>query len=283
MTSGLVDWIIRGRSLNWGTRTYVMGILNVTPDSFSDGGDFFEVEASMTQTQRFAELGVDIIDIGGQSSRPNADEITLDEELRRVLPVIKQIRAINSQTPISIDTTRSQVAEAAIAAGADIINDISGGIEDPNILAIAAQTEAPIILMHRRGNAKTMQQMTTYEDLVGEMLEYFEGQIQKSVAAGIQRHRIGIDPGIGFAKTGPQNIELLQRLQAFQKLNCPILVGTSRKSFIGKILDQPDPKERVWGTAATCSAAIAAGADILRVHDVAEMIQVCQVSDAIWR
>ena len=260
-----------------------MGILNVTPDSFSDGGDYFDVEAAVAQAKHFTQLGVDIIDIGGQSSRPNADEISLEEERHRVVPVIEHIRAADAQTPISIDTTRSQVAAAAIAAGADIINDISGGIEDPNILAIAAQSNAPIILMHRRGNAKTMQQMTNYDDLMGEMVYYFETQIQRGLAAGIKRHHIAIDPGIGFAKTGPQNIEILQKLEQLKSLKCPILVGTSRKSFIGKILDQPDPKQRVWGTAATCSGAIAAGADILRVHDVDEMIQVSRISDAIWR
>jgi dihydropteroate synthase len=277
------DWIIRDHRFSWGQRTYIMGILNVTPDSFSDGGDFWDLEKGVQQAQCFTDLGVDIIDIGGQSSRPNADEISLAEELRRVVPIIEGIRLGQNQTPISIDTTRSEVAAAAIAAGADIINDISGGIEDPKILAIAAQTQSPIILMHRRGNAKTMQTMTEYEDLIGEMLAYFNAQIQRSLDAGIDRRHIAIDPGIGFAKTGPQNIEILQKLAAFQALNCPILVGTSRKSFIGQILDQPDPKQRVWGTAASCCAAIASGADILRVHDLPEMIQVSQVCDNIWR
>lgn len=277
------DWIIRDHRFSWGQRTYIMGILNVTPDSFSDGGDFFDLEKGVQQAQFFTDLGVDIIDIGGQSSRPNADEISLAEELRRVVPIIERIRLGQNQTPISIDTTRSEVAAAAIAAGADIINDISGGMEDPEILAIAAQTQSPIILMHRCGNAKTMQTMTKYEDLIGEMLAYFNAQIQRSIEAGIERRHIAIDPGIGFAKTGPQNIEILQKLSAFQALNCPILVGTSRKSFIGQILDQPDPKQRVWGTAASCCAAIASGADILRVHDVPEIIQVSQVSDVIWR
>ena len=281
--ANLTGWDIRGTQLNWGHKTYVMGILNVTPDSFSDGGDFFELEPSLSQAQRFVDAGVDIIDIGGQSSRPNAEEIPLDEELRRVLPVIEKFRSADLSTPISIDTTRSEVADAAIAAGADIINDISGGLEDPRILTVAAQTKAPIILMHRRGNAKTMQSMTSYTDLLGEMMDYFQAQIQASLNAGIERGLIAIDPGIGFAKTGPQNIELLQRLDEFQSLHCPILIGTSRKSFIGQILDQADPKQRVWGTASSCCAAIANGADILRVHDVPEMIQVSQVADAIWR
>ncbi|MEM9137319.1 MAG: dihydropteroate synthase [Cyanobacteria bacterium P01_F01_bin.42] len=279
----MTNWNIRGTDFSWGERTYVMGILNVTPDSFSDGGDFFELDSSLRQAKQFVQAGVDIIDIGGQSSRPNADEISPEEEMRRVVPVIEQIRDGNVHTPISIDTTRSQVAKAALAAGADIINDISGGLEDPQILAIAAQTQAPLILMHRRGNAKTMQQMTDYGDLIGEIQQYFEQQIQRGVDAGIKRDLIAIDPGIGFAKTGAQNIELLKRLQDFQALDCPILVGTSRKSFIGQILDQPEPKRRVWGTAASCCAAIANGADILRVHDVEEMIQVSRVADAVWR
>lgn len=260
-----------------------MGILNVTPDSFSDGGQFFDLSEAIAQASHMVDVGVDIIDIGGQSSRPNAEEISLEEELSRVIPVIKAVRQRHLNSPISIDTTRAEVARQAIAAGADIINDISGGIFDPDILTVASQAQCPIILMHMRGTPKTMQQMTDYHHLIPDILAVLKQQIQLAVQAGIPPQMIAIDPGIGFAKTSDQNIELLQKLDQFQVLNCPILVGTSRKSFIGNILNEPDPMQRSWGTAATCSAAIAGGADILRVHDVKPMIDVSRVSDAIWR
>lgn len=260
-----------------------MGILNVTPDSFSDGGDFFECDRALVQAQEMRAWDVDIIDIGGQSSRPDADEIPLQAELKRVIPVIQAIRGVDDQTPISIDTTRSEVAQAAIAAGADLINDISGGLEDPRMFSVAAKHQVPMILMHRRGNAKTMQSMTTYGDLVAEVMEFLDQQLQAAVKAGVDRQQLAVDPGIGFAKTFGQNIQLLQSLRRFQRLGAPLLIGTSRKSFIGQILNEPDPKQRVWGTAASCCTAIAQGADILRVHDVPAMTQVSRVADAFWR
>ncbi len=259
-----------------------MGILNVTPDSFSDGGLFNTVESAVDQAQRLEALGIDMLDIGGQSTRPNAEDLSLQAELDRVIPVIKAIRQM-SEVPISVDTTKAAVAAAAIAAGADFINDISGATYDPEMLAAAAQLGVPIVLMHLRGTPQTMQQMTDYQDLVGEVVSWLKLRIEAAVEAGIARHRIAIDPGIGFAKTGPQNIELLRNLSALQSLGCPILIGPSRKSFIGHILNQPDPKRRVWGTAAACCGAIAGGADILRVHDGPEMADVCRVADAIWR
>jgi dihydropteroate synthase len=259
-----------------------MGILNVTPDSFSDGGLFNTLEAAVDQAQRLETAGVDILDIGGQSVRPNAEDLSLQAELDRVIPMIEAIRQV-SEVPISVDTTKAAVAAAAIAAGADFVNDISGATYDPKMLATVAQLGVPIVLMHLRGTSQTMQQMTDYQDLVGEVVSWLKLRIEAAVAAGIARHRIAIDPGIGFAKTGPQNIKLLRNLSALQSLGCPILVGPSRKSFIGHILNQPDPKQRVWGTAAACCGAIAGGADILRVHDGAEMADVCRVADAIWR
>lgn len=259
-----------------------MGVLNVTPDSFSDGGEFNEPAAALAHAQLLVEAGADIIDIGGQSTRPGAEQISVEEELERVLSVLKAIRSVVS-VPISVDTTRAFVAQQAIAAGADFVNDISGGMFDPDMLSIVAQLGVPIVLMHSRGTPQTMQNLTDYQDLIGEIYEFLERQITAAVQAGIERSHLMIDPGIGFAKTAEQNLEILRQLSAFDSLGVPLLVGVSRKSFIGRILNQPEPKRRVWGTAAACCGAIATGADILRVHDVLEMRDVCRVADAIWR
>jgi dihydropteroate synthase len=277
-----VAWSLRDRSFQWGQRTYLMGILNVTPDSFSDGGCFNDLDAAVAQAQKLVDAGMDILDIGGQSTRPQAEDLSLQDELARVIPVIEAIRKV-SDIPLSVDTTKAAVAEAAISAGADLVNDISGATYDPEMLPTVARLEVPIILMHIRGTPQMMQQLTNYTDLSGEIMAFLRSRIEAAVAEGIPRHQIAIDPGLGFAKTGPQNIELLRDLSAFQELDCPILVGPSRKSFIGAILDQPDPTQRVWGTASACCAAIAGGADILRVHDGPQMSDVCRVADAIWR
>jgi dihydropteroate synthase len=277
---------IRGQSFEWGKRTYLMGVLNVTPDSFSNGGEFNSLDSALAQAENMLESGVDIIDIGGQSTRPGAVEISLETELDRVVPVVQMLRQkadIFANVPISVDTTRAQVAKAAVEAGADIINDISGATFDSQMLLTIANLKVPIILMHLRGTPQTMQKLTEYLDLIGEIGEFLEGRIEAAVAAGIDRSQIIIDPGIGFAKTCSQNLEILRELPNFRYLNCPILVGVSRKSFIGQILEQPEAKQRIWGTAAACTGAIANFADILRVHDVREMRDVCRVADAIFR
>ncbi|MEG4200995.1 dihydropteroate synthase, partial [Microcoleus sp. Pol12A5] len=263
-----------------------MGVLNVTPDSFSDGGDFYTIESALVQAENMVKSGVDIIDIGGQSTRPGAAEISLKEEIDRVIPLVQILREkadIFGSVPISVDTTRAQVAKAAVEAGADIINDISGATFDSEMLSTVAKLKVPIILMHIRGTPQTMQQLTDYRDLIGEIKEFFESQIAAAVAAGIDKSQIILDPGIGFAKTYSQNLEILCELRKFRVLNCPLLVGVSRKSFIGHILNQPEAKQRIWGTAAACTGAIANLADILRVHDVREMHDVCLVADAIFR
>ena len=279
------DLTLRDRTFGWGRQTYLMGVLNVTPDSFSDGGQFNTLDSALTQAHKMVADGADFLDIGGQSTRPNAEDVTLDEELDRVIPVIEALRQHDafSQVPISVDTTRSQVANAAIAAGADLINDISGATFDAAMLSTVAKLGVPIVLMHIRGTPKTMQTLTDYEDLIGEMLQFLEARLQAAIAAGIDRSQIIIDPGIGFAKKAAQNLEILRQLPAFRALGCPILVGVSRKSFIGQILNEPDPQSRVWGTAAACVSAIVGGTDILRVHDVLEMRDACRVADAIWR
>ncbi|NEO26034.1 MAG: dihydropteroate synthase [Kamptonema sp. SIO4C4] len=270
------------KSFAWGKRTYLMGILNVTPDSFSDGGEFNTLEAALSQARAMAEGGADILDIGGQSTRPGAEQIPLQEELERTIPVIERIRQ-EMEIPISIDTTRAEVAQAALAAGADLINDISGGQYEPEIWTVAAKAAVPYILMHIRGTPQTMQQRTDYQDVVAEIYHYFQEQIEHAVAAGVARSQIILDPGIGFAKTYEQNVEILRRLPEFKSLHCPLLIGASRKSFIGHLLNQPDAKARIWGTAGACASAIAQGADILRVHDVPPIFDVVRVTDAIFR
>ncbi len=277
--------VIRGKNFDWGSRTYVMGVLNVTPDSFSDGGAFQTVKAATIRAVEMVAAGVDIIDIGGESTKPGAIPVDLATELARVIPVIAAIRQDPEigQIPISIDTTKSAVAQAAIVAGADLINDVSGGVLDSQMFEIVAQLDVPYIMMHMRGTPATMQQMTDYQDIVAEIIAFLEIQIDRAIQTGIDRSQMIIDPGIGFAKTYHQNIELIRQLEKFQVLDLPLLVGVSRKSFIGKILDQPDPAQRLWGTAAACCAAIANGADILRVHDVAEMVDVSRVADVMWR
>jgi dihydropteroate synthase len=276
--------ILRERPFVWGDRTYLMGVLNVTPDSFSDGGKFNTLEDALAQAQYLVDSGADLIDIGGQSTRPGAAEVSLEAELHRVIPIVQQLRQSQQATvPISVDTTRAAVARAAVAAGADLINDISGGTFDPEMLPVVAELQVPIVLMHMRGTPQTMQKLTDYQDLIGEIYQFLQSRIEEAIAAGIDPAKIMIDPGIGFAKTYSQNLEILRRLSEFCSLGVPLLVGASRKSFIGHILNQPDPQARAWGTAAACCAAIAGFADLLRIHDVKEMQQVCRVADAIFR
>jgi dihydropteroate synthase len=276
---------IRGHNFNWGDRTYIMGVLNVTPDSFSDGGQFQTVAAAISQAVRMVAAGVDLIDLGGESTKPGAIPVDEQTELARVMPIIEAMRQHpdTREIPISIDTTKSAVARSAIQAGADLVNDVSGGKYDPQMLSTVGCMGVPYIMMHMRGTPKTMQQMTDYTDVVGEILAFFQIQIERASECGIDRSNMIIDPGIGFAKTYQQNIELVRQLDRFEILDLPLLVGVSRKSFIGKILDQPDPNRRLWGTAAACCAAIDRGVDILRVHDVAEMVDVCRVADVMFR
>ncbi|MBP0000913.1 MAG: dihydropteroate synthase [Cyanobacteria bacterium SID2] len=273
---------IRDRAFEWGTRTYMMGVLNVTPDSFSDGGEFDNFEVAIERSRQMERDGADILDIGGQSTRPGAEEVSVSEEIDRVVPVIEAIRK-NSSIPISIDTYRAAVAKAALDAGADLVNDVTGGTVDAEMLPLVGERGVAVVLMHMRGTPKTMQKLTDYEDLVGEICDCLQRHVTAATACGVALDRIILDPGIGFAKTYDQNIELLRRLPELRELGYPLLVGVSRKSFIGKILDRENPKDRVWGTAAACSAAIDRSADILRVHDVSQMCDVAKVADAIFR
>jgi 2-amino-4-hydroxy-6-hydroxymethyldihydropteridine diphosphokinase/dihydropteroate synthase len=269
-----------------------MAILNLTPDSFSDGGLHSSTDlASLTQTiKSHITAGASILDIGGQSTRPGAPDVGEAEELQRVLPAIKLIRSMpeGAHVAISIDTYRARVAAEAVAAGADIINDVSAGTLDPDMLPTAARTGKTVVLMHMRGTPETMTHMTDYPDGVVETVgRELLARVRAAEAAGVRRWRIVLDPGIGFAKTQAQNIELLRRLgdlRDYEGLRgLPWLVGTSRKRFVGKVTGVKEPRERVWGTAATVTAAVQGGADVVRVHDVEEMAKVVRMADAIWR
>ena len=277
------EWTLRNQIFAWGKQTYLMGVLNVTPDSFSDGGQFDTLDAAIAQAHYLVESGAHIVDVGGQSTRPQAEEISLATELERVVPMIRALRENGLSAPISIDTTKAAVARAAVAAGADWVNDISGAMVDPEMLRAIADLNIPIVLMHMRGTPQTMQRLTEYQDLMGEIYEFLARRVEAAIAIGIPSSHIMLDPGIGFAKNYDQNLEILRQLSKLRSLGFPLLGGTSRKGFIGHILNQPNAQERVWGTAATSCAAIAQGADVLRVHDVKEMRDVCLVADAIWR
>lgn len=267
--------------LEFGKRTYIMGILNVTPDSFSDGGKFTTPDQAVRHALKMIDDGADIIDIGGESTRPGAEPISAEEELKRIIPVIEDIvRTVN--TVISVDTQKAKVAEAALKAGAKIINDISGLRADPKMAEIAAKFEVPVVVMHMQGKPCDMQVNPQYQDLIAEIVDYLEKSVKIACEAGVAEHKIIIDPGIGFGKTVEDNLQILQRLKEFKSLGKPILVGTSRKSLIGKVLGLP-VENRIEGTAATVALAISRGADIVRVHDVAEMSQVVRMSDAIER
>ncbi len=267
-------------NLELGKRTLVMGILNVTPDSFSDGGLYNRLDKALDHAERMVEDGADIIDVGGESSRPGSEPVHESTELERVLPIIEKL-AKKVKIPISIDTYKASVAERALDAGASMVNDISA-LEDPKMASVVAKFAVPIILMHKQGNPKDMQVNPSYSPLIPEIIAYLQSRIQLAVDQGIKSDQIIIDPGIGFGKTTDHNLEILHDLRKFKFLNKPILIGTSRKSFIGKVLNLP-VEERLEGTAATVAIAIANGADIIRVHDVKEMKRVALMTDAIVR
>ena len=270
---------LNGYVLPVGERTCIMGILNVTPDSFSDGGRFLDPERAVEKARRMAEEGADIIDVGGESSRPGSDRITADEELARVMPVIKALKGA-VDVPISVDTYKSEVAREALAAGALIVNDITALRGDARMAATVAEFDAGVVLMHMRGRPSDMQEDPFYYDVIGEISSYLEESIEIAAEAGIDPEKIIVDPGIGFGKTMEHNITVLRDLEDLADLAKPIMVGTSRKSFLGAITGK-EPGGRIFGTAASCALAILKGAAIIRVHDVAEMRDVARVSDAI--
>ncbi|MXV76999.1 dihydropteroate synthase [Candidatus Poribacteria bacterium] len=257
-----------------------MGVLNVTPDSFSDGGAYLEVDSAIVQAKSMVADGATILDIGGESSRPGAEPVPIDVELNRVLPVIHALKSEQLDIPISIDTTKAEVAQKALEAGAHIINDITALQGDSAMADVAVEMDAGVILMHMKGTPTTMQQSPFYENVVKDIYDNLENWIDRSVDKGIEPNRIIIDPGIGFGKTTEQNIQILKKLSVFKQLNKPILIGTSRKSFIGKLLDLP-VTDRIEGTIATVCWSIVQGADIVRVHDVKAVSRAVKMIDIL--
>ncbi|MCT0248310.1 dihydropteroate synthase [Synechococcus sp. CS-205] len=261
-----------------------MGVINVTPDSFSDGGRFESPDAALRQARRMIRQGADLLDLGGQSTRPGAAEIDAEEELARVLPALALIRSACSGAGgprVSIDTFRAPVAAAALAAGAHWINDVSAGRRDPEILSVVAEFGCPYVLMHSRGDSRSMDDLATYNDVVAEVREDLLRATDIALAAGVSAEQLIWDPGLGFAKTTEHNLSLLRGLAVLRQQGFPLLVGPSRKRFIGAVLNQPSPRSRLWGTAAVCALAIEAGADVLRVHDVGPIVQTARMVDGI--
>ncbi|MFO0751828.1 MAG: dihydropteroate synthase [Thermodesulfovibrionales bacterium] len=268
--------------LDLSEKSHIMGVLNVTPDSFSDGGRFFDKGRAVEHAHRMVEEGADILDIGGESTRPGSDPVSLDEELRRTLPVIEAIaKAVN--VPVSIDTYKAEVARRALDAGASLVNDISGLRFDPGMPKLVAERGVPVVLMHIKGDPKNMQKNPAYEALIPEVMEYLRTSILLALEAGVHENRILLDPGIGFGKTASHNLEIIGNLKEFARLGKPLVMGVSRKAFIGTILDGAPAGDRLEGTAAAVAVSLLNGAHIVRVHDVKEMARVAKVVDAIKR
>lgn len=274
-------WRVGERAFDCAERTLVVGILNVTPDSFSDGGRFLDRAAAVAHATRMVDDGADILDVGGESTRPGSNAVSVDEELERVRPVIERLAELHPAIPISIDTRKASVAAEALAAGATIVNDVSGGA-DPDMFDVVRERDAAVVLMHMRGEPKTMQEEPRYDDVVGEVHEYLRQRIEAAELAGIDPERIAIDPGIGFGKDLEHNLELMRRVDVLLDLRRPVLVGPSRKRFLGTILDVPED-QRVEGTIGAVVWLVSRGAHLARVHDVKEVVRAVRVADAIAR
>jgi dihydropteroate synthase len=276
-----------GHTLELGQRTCIMGVVNVTPDSFSDGGKFFDTDVAVAQGEKLAADGADILDIGGESTRPFSDPVSVEEEIRRVVPVIEQL-AQRVSIPISIDTTKTEVARQAIESGASIINDVSALRFDPGLAALAVEFDTPLILMHMLGEPKSMQVAPRYGNLIEEIRSFLADAVERAEKRGVSRSKIIVDPGIGFGKTVTHNLLLLKHLQAFTSLDLPVLIGPSRKAFIRKLLKQaheedirPDLPIVETGTQAAVASAVLSGAHIVRVHDVARTVASVKILDAL--
>jgi dihydropteroate synthase len=276
-----MSWVVGRRTIDLAARPCIMGILNVTPDSFSDGNSFFSTEQAVARAVAMEADGADIIDIGGESTRPKAAQVPPEEELQRVIPVVERL-AGRLRIPLSIDTTKAVVAERALAAGAEIINDISAMTFDPRMAEVVAAAGAGVVLMHTRGTPADMQKDTRYGDIVGEIKEFLGDALHRAALSGIATEQVVVDPGVGFGKDREGNLEILRRLDEFSSLGRPVLVGASRKSFIGTTLGR-DVEERVFGTAATVALALVSGATIFRVHDVRAMRDVADMTRAIMQ
>jgi dihydropteroate synthase len=278
----MTSWNIKDREMPIGERTLIMGILNVTPDSFSDGGQFFNPDKALAHAEQMIAEGADIVDVGGESTRPGGEPVSIDEEIERVVPVIEALSQ-RTDTPISVDTTKSEVARAALDAGAAIVNDVSALRFDFYIADAVARAEAGLVLMHSRGTPATMHRLPPVADIMEEVTSSLRASVHMAERRGVKRASIVIDPGIGFGKTQEQNLELIAKLDqliaAFPEY--PLLIGTSRKSFIGRILGNAPPEERLHGTMATVTAAILRGAHIVRVHDVKAAAETIRVTESI--
>jgi len=281
MTEGL-DWRCGAHVVRCGQRTLVMGIVNVTPDSFSDGGMFDDAAAAVAHGEELARSGADLLDVGGESTRPGSDPVPVADEIARVVPTIAGLVAALPSTPISVDTRKGEVAAAAIAAGATIVNDVSAGA-DPAMFPIVAESGAGMIVMHMKGDPKTMQVDPAYDDVVGEVHGYLRERMEAAVFAGVSAASLAVDPGIGFGKNLDHNLELLREVSRLRDLGAPLVVGVSRKGFLGTLTGTADPEDRLEATAAAVAWCSAQGVDVVRVHDVAEMVRVVAVVDAIAR
>jgi dihydropteroate synthase len=272
------------RSLYLGERTLVMGVLNVTPDSFSDGGRFLDPDAAVEHVLAMERDGADILDIGGESTRPRSEGITVQEELNRLLPVLEKLRG-RLKIPVSIDTSKLEVAEAAAATGAEIINDVTALRLDPRLADLACRRKLPLILMHMRGEPRTMQDLPFARNVLQDVMSGLRKAVGIARKAGIPRSQIILDPGVGFGKSAEQNLELIANLPDLTRLGHPLVIGTSRKSFLARVLGEElgesSNKDRIWATASTVAASVLHGAHIVRVHDVAQMVKVVRVADAI--
>lgn len=274
------DWLRTGHPHR--RRPLIMGVLNVTPDSFSDGGQFRDVDGAVAHAREMIEAGADLIDVGGESTRPGSRPVSADEQVARVVPVVQAIGGLGLPVTVSVDTTRAAVAEAALRAGAHVINDVSAGHDDPAMLPLAGESGAPVILMHMQGTPATMQVAPRYTDVTKEVIGFLLARIDAAYAARVELQDILVDPGIGFGKNQQHNLELLRRLKDIAAATGrPVVLGTSRKKFIGRITGEDEPSHRVFGTAATVAWGIANGAGVLRVHDVRPMAQVARMIDAI--
>jgi len=269
----------------WGDRPAVMGVINLTPDSFSDGGRFNRVDLALNEASRQLLQGAQVLDLGAQSTRPGAVDVGSKEELSRLLPCLQSIRAAHPQVILSVDTFRASVARTALEAGADWINDVSGGRRDPAMLPLIADAGCPYVLMHSRGDSQTMDNCTDYgaQGVVAGVLQELRLSTDRALQAGLSREQLIWDPGLGFAKTTDQNLQLIQQLEELQHDGIPLLLGPSRKRFIGAVLDQPRAKARIWGTAAVCARAVEAGVHVVRVHDVGQISQVVNMAVAVAR
>jgi dihydropteroate synthase len=275
-------WRCGERVFSLGERTLIMGIVNVTPDSFSDAGMFAGTDDAVKHALQLAADGADILDIGGESTRPGADPVPIEEELDRVIPVIERLVVETPATAVSVDTRKAEVARAALQAGACIVNDVTAG-SDPDTLAAVKASGAGLVLMHMQGDPRTMQEEPSYRDVVAEVEDFLAGRIGAAVASSIHREHLCVDPGIGFGKNLTHNLELLRSIGSFAELRVPVLVGVSRKRFLGELTGVSDPAERLEGTAGAVAWCAAEGVDVVRVHDVKEMTRVVRVIDAIAR